>query len=84
MNLCLADTQEATAVVYPGQEVGLVVDQGPEAIVARIHAADLVRSMIVVIDVRAITIGHDSLTIVSAITSTDRTAFQSEIVIFSI
>lgn len=67
----VADTQEATAVVCPDHEVGLVVDHGPEAIDHGLEAivVDLVRSMIDAIDVWAITIGHDSLTIVSVIVS---------------
>lgn len=66
---CLADIQEATAVAYPDPEVGLVVDHhGPEVIVAHIRVVDLVLSMIDATDVWAITIGHDSLTIVSEIT----------------
>lgn len=69
MNKCLADTQGATAVAYPDPEVGHVVDHHAlEAIAAPIHVVDLVRVMIDVIDVWAITIGHGSLTIVSTIT----------------
>lgn len=66
LNLCLVDTQEVTAVAYPDQEVDHVADHHvPEVIAVHIRVVDLVRLMIDAIDVWAITIGHDSLTIVS-------------------